>query len=489
MTARHALRQYASRLHVSAADFRFESVRHSLVGVHVRGRQYRGAVPVDGTSVAVHIVRGQVWQVEARGTKLAGKPIASPISSSLAVSTALKRLGVQTPALAPRVERLMVRQNERLVDAYRVTVFSLAPAVAAEVDVSSADGSALAVRDTKVELDGSATVFDPNPVVTLRDNTLRTPGVDQAGLDTDLDGDTLTSALRTLPLQEVDSTALAAGKLTGPWVNVQGPAPLGVSATFTFTRGDPRFETTMAYAHLDRVQRYIQSLGFTGDAGVNAESQDIYTLPVLGFDNSFYVQGMDFILYGAGGVDDAEDAEVILHEYGHAIQDAQVPGWGETEEGGAMGEGWGDFLAGAFYAGSISGGFQDVCIADWDSTSYSSTNPPCLRRLDSQKHYPADMEDEVHDDGEMWSAFLWRLRDDLGGSSSPTCTKKNCKRRSQQKTDRILTLVLTSHEFLTPTADFGDGVAALRLAAAALGHSNWGAIIDREATWTGFPLN
>jgi hypothetical protein len=37
-----------------------------------------------------------------------------------------------------------------------------------------------------------------------------------------------------------------------------------------------------------------------------------------------------------GGVDDAEDADVILHEYGHAIQDNQVPGFGSSLEAGAM---------------------------------------------------------------------------------------------------------------------------------------------------------
>src|SRR2546421_11352411 len=91
---------------------------------------------------------------------------------------------------------------------------------------------------------------------------------------------------------------------------------------------------------------------FTGDASVNAKPQNAYALPVVGFDNSFSQPGQDFIPYGA--VDDTDDAEVILHEYGHTIQDAQVPGWGETEEAGAMGEGWGEFLAATYFAGKFS---------------------------------------------------------------------------------------------------------------------------------------
>jgi Zn-dependent metalloprotease len=117
-------------------------------------------------------------------------------------------------------------------------------------------------------------------------------------------------------------------------------------------------------------------------------------------------------------VDDAEDAEVIWHEYGHAIQDNQVPGFGSTLEAGAMGEGFGDYLAGSLGA-PLSGGFQDTCLMEWDATSYmnvlpSPESPSCLRRLDSAKIYPKDIVGEVHNDGEIWSAALWRIRGVLG---------------------------------------------------------------------------
>ena len=55
-----------------------------------------------------------------------------------------------------------------------------------------------------------------------------------------------------------------------------------------------------------------------------------------GADNSFSTDKQDGIRFGKGGVDDAEDAEVILHEYGHAIQDSQqMPfGFGFSRGGG-----------------------------------------------------------------------------------------------------------------------------------------------------------
>ena len=492
--ARDALVRSAGRLGVNAADFSFTSVRTSIVGVHVRGAQVRDGVAVEGTSAAVDIVGGRVWKVEAHGTSLPGGAVSNPVPRAQAVSAALAATGVASPQGAPAVERILARRGGRLVDTWRVSVFSLRSAVAATVDVDAATGIVAAVRDDRVLADGTATVFDPNAVVAARDNTLREP-IEVGGVDPDLDSAPLTAALTTLPLREFDLNFFRAGRIVGPWVDVRGHGP-HVSETLTYTRGDKRFEGPMAYAHIDRLQRYFQALRFTGAAGVNAEPQDIYTARIEGFDNSFYQPGNDLIAFGAGGVDDAEDAEVIVHEYGHAVQDAQVPGWGDTHEGGSMGEGFGDWLAGNYYAGSISRGFQDACIADWDATSYSSDDPPCLRRLDENKHYPEDMEDEVHADGEIWSAFLWTVRNTLptknSGRLPRTTLGGGAKQRlpeSEIRTGNSMKLVLTSHEFLTPSAEFGDGVAALLMAADALGHLEWKPYIVRAAQRYGLPLS
>ncbi len=472
-----ALRTYAARLGVDAAAFRFDTVRQSLTGIHVRGAEVRGGVPIEGTAALVTIAGGRVVEVAAYGVGVVtGGPVATPVTAVTAVASALRAARVTTP-LAPSVaHRLLVPADGVLADTWRVDVLSVAPAVARTYDIAAATGRVRAVRDDRKFVDGSATVFDPNPVVTARNTTLREPGVDVMGVDTDLDSAELTAQLKTVRLRDLDPTDLSAGKLTGPWVSVIGPSLPSNDGKFAFTRGMPQFESTMAYAHVDRLQRYIQSLGFkpSAEQGVNAEPQKVVTMHVEVYDNSFYQPGNDVIVYGAGGVDDAEDAEVIVHEYGHAIQDAQVPGWGATGEGGAMGEGWGDFLAASYYA-RTSHGFGDLCVADWDATSYSMARPPCLRRMDSKKQYPDDIKKEVHADGEMWSAMLWRLRAKLG--KSPT-----------QRTANVLRLVLTSHELLTPQAGFGDGVAALLTAAKQLHHPEWQALVKKAAKAGGLPL-
>ena len=71
----------------------------------------------------------------------------------------------------------------------------------------------------------------------------------------------------------------------------------------------------------------------------------------FGGDNSFFRDTKTDITLGKGGVDDAEDAEVIVHEYGHSVQDDQVPGFGTSPDAGAIGEGFGDYLAVAVVGG------------------------------------------------------------------------------------------------------------------------------------------
>jgi len=144
---------------------------------------------------------------------------------------------------------------------------------------------------------------------------------------------------------------------------------------------------------------------------VNNESQD-FSVDTYAGDNSFYDPSTDMITTGEGGVDDAEDAEVIWHEYGHAIQDDVVPGFGESEQAGAIGEGFGDYWA-VTNSVPVSKGFELPCVMDWDATSYTTDEPHCLRRTDTGKTTD-DIDGEVHDDGEIWSNALWDIHQALG---------------------------------------------------------------------------
>ena len=52
-------------------------------------------------------------------------------------------------------------------------------------------------------------------------------------------------------------------------------------------------------------------------------------------------------------------------------------------------------------------------------TSYTASAPHCLRRTDTGKT-TADIDGEVHDDGEIWSNALWDIQKALGRTKADT---------------------------------------------------------------------
>jgi zinc metalloprotease ZmpB len=258
---------------------------------------------------------------------------------------------------------------------------------------------------------GTGTVFFPNPVAQLQDESL----TDQK----DADYAALQPAYRNVTLTNLDGS----GTLTGDWAQVvseTGDPARSSTNTFTYHRNDDRFEQVMAYHWVTEAQKYIQSLGFgTGTyPPVNMKSQRL-RINQFGQDNSFATDHpVDELRFGKGGVDDAEDAEVILHEYGHAIHFSQNFSFA-SEEAGAISEGFGDYWA-ADVTNNIAPTPDPACVADWDSVSYTSTVPHCLRRVDTNLHYPGDLNGKVHHDGQIWSRALWDIRTALGHVKADT---------------------------------------------------------------------
>ena len=263
---------------------------------------------------------------------------------------------------------------------------------------------------------GTGTVFVSNPVQSLGDETL----TDQK----DSDAAVPASAYYKVTLTNLDGS----GFLRGDYANVvseTGNPAYSPTNTFNYTRSQDEFEQVMAYFWITEAQKYIQSLGFRA---VNNESQDV-RINQWGQDNSFETDHpKDELRFGKGGVDDAEDAEVILHEYGHAIHDGSGFVFG-SEEAGAISEGFGDYWAvtvSDVVARKLGVPEREPlpCVMDWDATSYTSTVPHFLRRIDTNLHYPEDLDGEVHDDGRIWSRALWDIRQSLGNIRADTIILK-----------------------------------------------------------------
>lgn len=418
------------------------------MGVFFQFRQSYGGVPVYGAEVKVNFNR-QGRAVAVNSSYVLDLKLSSP-SPNVGPEQARRKVEENIPKSAgddadaqddvvAEPKMYIVIDRGAAVLAWEVTRHSEGASWRALVHAGN--GSLLSgPRDVnRYATTGTGRVFRVNAVVATRNNALKDSGDSASAVPA--------SAYLNVTLPRLTGR----GYLDGSYASSSATKSRVFNSAnlFQFDRSSDGFSETMAYYYIDYAQAYIQGLGFNN---VN-NRQQIFAVNRLKQDNSFYTPSTKQISYGTGGVDDAEDAEVIWHEYGHSVQDNQVPGFGSGSEAGAMGEGFGDYLAGSIGT-QLSGGFQDACIAEWDATYYSSANPPCLRRLDGSKRYPADLANEVHADGEIWSAALWEIRAALGGGTKPD------------------TLIVQHHFLLSPTSTFNQAADALVTAARNLGYTS-----------------
>jgi len=445
-SARQFLATHAAllKLEPSLPGIALVSSRETPMGQVYAFSQAADGVPVYAAELKVHFNR------EGRVIGLTNTSVPSTMLVMAAPSVKAEQAVESARSHAPRVQVEEQELRDLPLPSTTLVIYAEtgSPALAWEVIlhtpgptwqlfVHAHKGTVLApARDLNRYATGTGQVFLVNAIVAAQDNSLRD--------NKDAASAVPSKAYRKVTLKGLDGSGFLDGRYASSSATKR--RVFSANQTFVFDRSHDGFSETMGYYFLDYAQRYIQSLGFTT---VN-NRQQVFSVDRLKQDQSYYTPSTKIITYGTGGVDDAEDAEVIWHEYGHSILHDQVFGYGTSLEADSIGEGFGDYLAGSLGA-QLSGGFQDACIAEWDATSYSSTTPPCLRRLDGTKHYPENIVGEVHDDGEIWSAALWQIRREIGA----------------EKADRV---ILQHHFILTPDTTFNQAANALVTSAINLGY-------------------
>ena len=187
------------------------------------------------------------------------------------------------------------------------------------------------------------------------------------------------------------------------------------SPTFYYNRAEQEFEDINVFYHISTYQEYIQSLGFNNLANYQIHTES-HAYPT---DNSTYVSSHNppRINYGEGGVDDGEDADVIIHEYGHALEYDAAPGSVSGFERKSISEGVCDYFA-VSYSRSLND-FNWEYVFSWDG--HNEFYPG--RMAKSNKIYPNDMQSvSYHDNADIWSSTLMEIWEVIG----------------QQKTDEIV---------------------------------------------------
>ncbi len=315
------------------------------------------------------------------------------ISPESAITRARDISHLQEFATLPTVERVVLPRAGAPVFCYRVKVTLSRPAQAMEYYFDGSDGTLLLAEDHLKRFDGRGLVFDPDPKSALQNDDLEDEDDDSAAIPIEA---YIEAALPDISYDE-DSLLV----LSGQWADTSPTENRCRSETgeFFFDRSDDHFEEVMAYYHIVRQAQYLIDLEIMG-----VPSPQLLDINRIEDDASFFNPQTGVITTGTGGVDDAEDADVLLHEYTHGVIEAIIPGWrgGDT---GMLTEGLCDYFAGD-HSLAVAPDFEPMEIYNWDGHNQFWDG----RILNSGYHYPEDSEREIHDAGQLWSSLLTEVR-------------------------------------------------------------------------------
>ncbi len=253
-----------------------------------------------------------------------------------------------------------------------------------------------------------AYVYDPDPLTTAHQEYggqyANNNGADNAELQAELKKRIIRGTLQG------DSVILANNnfyieEITGP---VWPPTRKALGDTFRFLRSEYSFAEVNAFYHLNTQINHVHSLG--------------YNLPNFRIQvdaHAFSTENSQFsasnsppaLLFGDGGIADGEDAEVVVHEFGHALSFGAAPNTAIGQERRAIDEGLGDYFAVSY--SKIIDSFNWTKVFGWDGNNGGWRG----RTIDYGNKYP-NLTNSIWTDGQLWSTAFIRIYDQLGREKS-----------------------------------------------------------------------
>ena len=385
-------------------------VRESLTGRHVRLQQFFEGEPVRGGQVVVRFDgQGALLSLSNRTAlpsleSVVRRQMANPLPPVLRGHAVLES------------DRIPVARDGRIVFV-RSWITDDPPFGHLTWEFDDDSGDLLCITPSYATATALARIFWSNPVSRLNRPDLR-------------DQDDAAAAVPFAAYSDVEMTLSDGPGLRSARVEVvdsEAPktVPADAAGILIFDRADDRFEDVMTFFHIDESLRHIESLGYTGARTIGTRPLQADAHASNGGDQSFYrfaADGEGSLFFGDGGVDDAEDPDILLHELAHAIQDRIAPfvfAGSYASEARAAGEGFGDYWAFASsYEDNLRSGRDPYCIGDWDARCGGSpsagcgypANADCLRRVDGAKtmadFIPREQAGTEHQNGEIWSSAL-----------------------------------------------------------------------------------
>jgi hypothetical protein len=264
-----------------ASDLRVVGTRVGTASTTVAFEQTYEGLPVWGSDTAVSMNRQNLITFVMNGTKPVSLPDVTPtIAMADARARVLDHLRPQGSLQLDRRDLVVYHAKGASRLAWR---FRLVPTVAPTGDwealVDAKTGELFRVEDLScyrereqplVPVNGTATVFTPDPLSSSGGTAYGTPGYVDGG---DVDTPQLTAELDAVTLLDIDLTG-GLHTLRGPFaeiVDTEGPFNglfAQASSSFNSTRFPNVFESANTYYHIDRFMRYINTPTGSGGLGL-----------------------------------------------------------------------------------------------------------------------------------------------------------------------------------------------------------------------------
>ena len=418
--ARQYLRENVDRLRLVdplLGDLTHRVTRQGLAGTVVRFEQRVQGVPVLAPDLAVTINRShRVTFVTSGYEPGISVPSTTPtVAAPAARASALAWLAVDGALGHESTRLVVVPEGKQARLAWHV---QMVPAVSPpgdwEILVDAVTGEVFRVVDRALYVNGSGYVFDPDPLGTGH-ATYGNPGYTDGADATTAQLDAARSTRTLLDLTDIGGGTI---KLQGPWAQiVDSESPFKglftqLGTTFNFNRAQDGFEAVNTYFHIDQIMRHVNlTLGvivmpYQYVGGVRFDPSGLSLA-----DNSHYVPSTGQLAFGEGGVDDAEDADVVIHELGHGLHDWLTAG-GLSQVNG-LSEGLGDYVAQS-YSRSLGQWASNEAPYHW-VFSWDGHNEYWAGRITNYGAlYPGGLVNQVHTDGQIWSSSLMKIWNDIG---------------------------------------------------------------------------
>lgn len=147
------------------------------------------------------------------------------------------------------------------------------------------------------------------------------------------------------------------------------------------------------FVHINRVKEYARTLTPTMQW---LDQKLVINVNINDACNAFWDgDTVNFFRAGGGCNNTGRISSIVYHELGHGYHQFLT-----NNIVGSVGEGTGDFLSALMLDDAIVGrGF--------------ATNGSGIRRIDEDRVFPNDVQNQVHEDGLIWASALWDLRSAL----------------------------------------------------------------------------